>query len=188
MLCKYGCTYVRAESHVAPVWRVHSSVVPWKTKQKQNNKVSLLAIIQTQGCTHCECCHQCSTEGSLFILLIFRKIPLFSGWRDLDPHKTFLTWDNLRMILAPTSSKGPKRKWTSSDALGFCMCFFSLACRGSRDRGTVRRWCGELQQWIREIRGGDISPRGSRPASVSAGYRWTLLQRGAWLVGSACPL
>lgn len=42
--------------------------------------------------------------------------------------------------------------------------------------------------WAREVRSCDISPRGWGPASVSADYQWTLLQRGAWLAGSACPL
>ncbi len=41
---------------------------------------------------------------------------------------------------ALTRSSGLKRKWSSSDALGFCMCFFNLACRGHSDRYTVRRW------------------------------------------------
>lgn len=42
--------------------------------------------------------------------------------------------------------------------------------------------------WRREAHSCDISPRGWRPASVSADCRWTLPQRGAWLAGSACPL
>lgn len=142
MLCKYGCTYVRAESHVAPVWRVHSSVVPWKTKQKQNNKVSLLAIIQTQGCTHCECCHQCSTEGSLFILLIFRKIPLFSGWRDLDPHKTFLTWDNLRMIFGSYQLQGAKEEMNQLRRARILYVFLQFGLQGEQ-----RQRHGEEVMW-----------------------------------------
>lgn len=98
----------------------------------------------------------------------------------------------LNSFIALTSSRGPKRKWTSSDALGFCMCFFSLACRGHSYRYTVRtrrrRGGNWWMWWRREVRSCDISPRGWRPASVSAGYQWTLLQRGAWLAGSACPL
>lgn len=39
---------------------------------------------------------------------------------------------NVKMAL--TISRGPKRKCTSSEALGFSMCFLSLACRGSSDR------------------------------------------------------
>ncbi len=42
--------------------------------------------------------------------------------------------------------------------------------------------------WTWKVRSCDFSPRGWRPASFSAGYRWTLLQRAAWLAGSACPL
>lgn len=42
--------------------------------------------------------------------------------------------------------------------------------------------------WAREVSSWDISPRGWGPASVSADYQWTLLQRGAWLAGSARPL
>ncbi len=120
-----------------------------------------------------------------FILLTFRKITMCSG-----RCKTTFIHINLFDIrfTALTSSRGPKRKWTSSDALGFCMCFFSLACRGHSDRHTVRRRWREGNWWMREVRSCDISPRGWRPASVSAGYRWTLLQWGAWLAGSTCPL
>lgn len=81
--------------------------------------------------------------------------------RDLLQHRgssmtkrTYLTWRGFIHInpsdircIALTSSSGPKRKWTSSDALGFCMCFFSLACGGCSDRYTVRTW------WAADERG-----------------------------------
>lgn len=59
-------------------------------------------------------------------------------------------FDNSEQILSLTSSRGPKRKWTSSDALGFCMCFFSLACRGCSDtqwEGKTHHNEGRWELW-----------------------------------------
>lgn len=53
----------------------------------------------------------------------------------------------LHRFAALTSSRGPKRKWTSSDALGFCMCFFSLACRGHNDRKSWKERKTDEQRW-----------------------------------------
>lgn len=138
----------------------------------KNRNESLMVTKQTLNCFH---------SGHL------NKIRVF-----LLDERSYLTWHGFIHInlsdsrfIALTSSSGPKRKWTSSDALGFCMCFFSLACRGCSDRYTVRTWGS---WWAREVSSCDISPRGWGPASVSADYQWTLLQRGAWLAGSACPL
>lgn len=126
----------------------------------------------------------------LFTLTRNYSVHTFSVWDGISCkmafiHKACLATDSLnrfQLLPVPEGQRGNEPAQMHSDSV----CASSVWPAGGAETHTVSEMMST--EVTDEHRSCDISPRGWGPASVSAGYQWTPLRRGAWLEESACPL